>query len=278
MQSPDEEVRYANIAKAILKFCQTIARLRDPLTGCPWDLKQDHLSLRTYMIEEAYEAVDAMGASDTSALCGELGDVLLQVVLNAQIASEQENGFSFSDVIQSIDAKMIRRHPHVFEHKEGISTPEQVREQWNAIKAKEKPEGSSRSLFVEEAKIQPSLRQALAIGKRAATVKFDWTEVAEVIAVVKGETRELEEAIISGSSVDIAEELGDVLFSVVQLSRHLNHDPEILLRDANRKFLRRFAAMEDKATKRDMTQLSRDELEQLWKQVKIEEKKTEANK
>lgn len=270
---------------AFRKFCVTIARLRDPFNGCPWDLKQNHTSLRRYMIEEAYEAVRVMADADqsteaSSELCQELGDVLLQVVLNAQVASDCER-FKIADVIRSIDTKMRRRHPHVF------GTPEErrdreiesIKEKWETIKAGEKEAAGKNSEKNSERKNgffdgingYPATIEALEIGKRAAKINFDWSDPAEVLAKLLSEVEELKEEWESGNREALIAEIGDVYFSLAQLTRHLGLDPEVVALDGNRKFMRRFSTVEALASMRgvDITVADQATLEALWEESKI---------
>lgn len=264
------------VAESFIDFVNVVAQLRDPEGGCPWDLKQDHKKLRKYMIEEAFEAAEAMGAEDEEDLVGELGDVLLQVILNAQILSEGSK-HSITDVIGGIAAKMRRRHPHVFanENSEQISIAE-VKDNWQKIKAKEAgANGKDKEGHFAALSKSPysSLRQAFEIGKRSQTVEFDWSNAAEVLAKLKEEISELEEEMFSENGPNeklVTEEFGDVLFSAVQLGRHLKIEPELALYDANRKFLKRFAAME--ALEANIADLSAGDKEKLWQAVKEKEK------
>lgn len=274
MTTPD----FSAANTAFAAFCATIAALRDPVSGCPWDLEQTHATLRRYMIEEAYEAAEAMTGSDPRELCDELGDVLLQVVLNAQVALDSGT-FSIVDVVNAIEAKMRRRHPHVFGDdatKTAITTG-QVRSNWDVIKADEaqgkakKPGGH----FAEAEKKHPAAAQAVKIGKLASKIRFDWDKPEEVFAQLASEVEELRAEFAAGANdkARIAAEIGDVYFSLAQLCRHLDLDPETVAMDGNRKFLRRFAALEAIAASRGQVvkDATREELEQLW----IAAKKTE---
>jgi MazG family protein len=272
----------AAAAQAFAEFCQTIAALRDPSSGCPWDLQQNHASLRRYMVEEAYEAVEVMGEGKPTELCEELGDVLLQVVLNAQVALDEQS-FSIVDVIKGINSKMRRRHPHVFAPgAEGGATVQSVHAKWDQIKAAEKAASSkattkaSEGLFAAAKGKQPAMAQAVTIGKIAAKIRFDWDNTAEVWRQVCSEVDELAVELEhpQPDGLKVAEELGDLYFSLAQLSRHLGLDPEIVSLDANRKFLRRFAALEIIASGQgiDLAKASREQLEALWQAVKLGEK------
>jgi len=261
------------------QFVTTIAWLRDKDKGCPWDLEQDYKSLRRYMVEEAYEAAEAMSGSDCGEICDELGDVLLQVVLNAQIARD-EGHFSIIDVIDAINKKMLRRHPHVFSvAKEGVTSAE-VRSNWDKIKASEKlaklRNDQAVGVFTGASKVHPSTIQALHIGKKAAKINFDWETPQQVFDQLKSEVGELEFE-VKQDSFDIekvSQEIGDVYFSLAQLCRHLKLEPETVAMDGNRKFLNRFSRLEAIASSegKDVKSVSRDELEQLWLKAKASEK------
>lgn len=260
-------------------FCQTIAQLRDPKTGCPWDLKQTHQSLRPYMIEEAYEASAAMAKDDMSHICEELGDVLLQVLLNAQLACDDKQ-FTIIDVIESINQKMITRHPHVFNREnngQNPTTAKEVLSRWADIKkseaqskGKEIPKGilagiASREHF-------PSTHLAYEIGKKSATVHFDWSHPNEVFDKLLSEVQELKEEWVDivSNRKKIYDELGDVYFTLAQLCRHLEMNPEIVAQDGNTKFIRRFEAMEALAHQRGilMSEAPLGQLTNLWNEVK----------
>jgi len=274
--APDIEAACA----AFRDFLVTVAALRDPAGGCPWDLKQTHETLRRYMIEEAYEAADAMAAGDPAQVQDELGDVLLQVVLNAQVARD-DGQFQVADVIRSIDAKMRRRHPHVFGGAAvcgQVKTAGDVRRAWDVIKAEEKAAAGGEvesGLFADAEKRSPATLQALKIGKIAGKLRFDWDSVDEVFVQLVSEVDELraELAAAPRDEAKTAAEIGDVYFSLAQLCRHLGLDPEIVACDGNRKFLRRFAQLERLAATRGVAlpTASRDQLEGLWQDVKLQE-------
>jgi MazG family protein len=260
------------------QLCETIAALRHPKTGCPWDLEQNHSTLRKYMIEEAYEAAEVMDPANPSKLKEELGDVLLQVVLNAQIASESVT-FSIADVVRSIDEKMRRRHPHVFGGGDSsdVKTSGDVRLKWDEIKARESKETASDGYFakLKPSGVTPSSQLAVAIGKLAKKIDFDWSDACQVLAQVESEIAELRHEIITkASKPKIHEEMSDVLFSLFQLCRHLDIDPEVCAMDGNLKFLRRFANLEMIASRQglDVKTAGTGKLEELWKQAKAMEK------
>lgn len=264
------KARAAEAGKRFADFVETIARLRHPKTGCPWDLKQTHESLRRYMLEEAYEASEAMGSGDERHMAEELGDVLLQVVLNAQLGDDHGR-WSIEDVIEGIDSKMKRRHPHVFDADNvKAGSAEEVLQQWSAIKAKEK--GAAKRLFDEEKSVFPSLQQAYRIGEKAEKIAFDWDNVADVFAQLESEMAELKAEMVKRPREPAAlrAELGDVFFTLAQLCRHLGLDPETVAQDGNRKFLKRFAQVEDLAQARglDLVKASTAEKERLWQEAK----------
>jgi len=243
-------------------FQETIARLRAP-GGCPWDREQTYESLRGNVLEEAYETVAAIDAGDVDALREELGDLLLQVVLQAQIATEGGD-FRMADVIAGIDAKLKRRHPHVWGEVE-VSGAGEVLVRWQAIKRQEK--GSQASLLDGVPLALPALQQAHTYGARAARVGFDWPGPDGVLEKVREEMEEVEQA---RTSEEVEAELGDVLFAVANLARHLGVEPETALRQANARFARRFRALEDLARRRglDLTQMPVEAMEALWQEVK----------
>lgn len=264
----------ATTAAAFLNFCATIARLRDPLTGCPWDLKQTHETLRKYMLEEAYEAIEVMTkTAPTEQLCEELGDVLLQVVLNAQLANEQAH-FSILDVIQHIDLKMKRRHPHVFatDYKRSLESSELER-QWQEIKHLEQKESlvDTSSLFANVTKTTfPATTRATRIGQRSREIDFDWATVQEVQSQLKEELDEVSEVLAIGNIDDVSNELGDLYFTLAQLCRHLNLDAEVIAESGNHKFLKRFSLVEDLARNDglDLLKLSNEKKNELWARAK----------
>lgn len=262
-------------------LCETIAALRHPVTGCPWDLEQTHATLRKYMIEEAYEAAEVMDPPQPLKLVDELGDVLLQVVLNAQLGSDQGD-FSIIDVVQGLDAKMRRRHPHVFgsDDERLQRGRESIRTKWEDVKKAEKQGENARKtlgLFssLKPGTVTPALQMSVAIGKIAKKIHFDWPNVDGVLDQFKSEVQELEAEITSGDDKNkIYEELGDVFFSLGQLCRHLEIDPEICAMDGNRKFLNRFNALEEIAKSEgiDAGQSNVETLERLWEVAKSQEK------
>jgi MazG family protein len=254
------------------RFIDIVAKLRDPNGGCPWDLEQDHKSLTPYLIEEAYEYIHAIEKDDKAKMKEELGDVLLQVILHAQIAKDASN-FDIEDVAKAIGDKMIYRHPHVFKPEDGNQdlSPEEVRVRWEQLKKKEKKDNY---FFKEEDAFMPSLMAAQKIGQRSKRVNFDWENVEQVFDKVTEEYFEVKEEFEKDKRdlKKVREEIGDLLFSVTQLARHLDMEAEEVLRESNLKFIKRFNHLEDSAKKNkiDLMQCSVDELEELWQKTKRE--------
>ena len=256
-----------------------MARLRDPDTGCPWDLKQDFASIAPYTIEEAYEVLDAIETGNMDDLRDELGDLLLQVVFHSQMASEA-GYFTIDDVAAAINDKMIRRHPHVFAGGTERDAESQTLA-WEAQKAAERALKASasgkaaapQSALDGVAQALPALTRSEKIQKRAARVGFDWDKTETIFDKLTEETLEVREAIASGNTDSIEDEIGDLLFVVSNLARHLKIDPEQALRRANGKFERRFRAMEAEALADnvDFAKLPIDRQEAYWQQVKAKE-------
>ena len=251
-----------------------MAALRDPEKGCPWDREQDFGSIAPYTIEEAYEVADAIDRDDLAELRDELGDLLFQVVFHAQMASEL-GAFNFGDVVQAISEKMLRRHPHVF-GAEQILTAGDQHTAWENIKAGERAAGGDTSAVAGIGQALPALSRASKLGKRAARVGFDWPEIDGVIAKMHEELDELLAARTTGAPAAVEEEIGDLLFTAANLARHLHVDPEHALRAANRKFERRFRAVEAllKEAGSDWSMKSPEELDQLWQTIKAGERET----
>ena len=252
----------------VQEIVDIMAKLRAP-DGCPWDQKQDHVSLKPFLIEESCEVLDAIDDNNMEELKEELGDVLMNIVFHAQLAKEK-NIFNFQDVAQSISEKMIRRHPHVFDESCDL-TADEVETQWQKIKAEEK---SHRESILEGIpRSMPALARSQKLQKRAAKVGFDWPDSTGVLAKVREEFDELEEAVSSGNSKDIEEEFGDLLFSMVNLARHLNINADHSLNSSNNKFIRRFTSVEKscKDQQKNIEEMSLEELDQIWDQVKAKE-------
>ena len=251
-----------------------MARLRDPNGGCPWDLEQNFATIAPYTIEEAYEVADAISKGDMRELRDELGDLLLQVVFHAQMASEA-GSFTFEDVVKSISEKMIRRHPHVFGDAE-IKTAAAQTEHWEAIKAAERAEKKRERTLDNIPLALPALTRAQKLQARAARVGFDWPEVSGVIAKIREELMEVEQAMIAEDKAAIADELGDLLFAVTNLARFTGHDAETALRGTNDKFTRRFTYVEDGLAARGkaITDATLNEMGALWDEAKRKEKRS----
>lgn len=253
---------------------EIMKRLRSP-EGCPWDREQTHDSLKPYLIEEAYEVLEAVEKKDGSSLQEELGDLLLQVVFHAQLADEKDR-FDMNDVIQGISEKLVRRHPHVFAGMD-LKTSAEVLVNWKKIKADEKggslPE-EKRSILDGLPKNMPAMTEAIQLTRRAAEVGFDWPSIDGIFDKLKEETEEIREAIRGNQEEEIREELGDMLFVLANLARHLNLDPELALRSANQKFQRRFRGLERDLEQKDqpLAETSLEELDTLWEKRKQSEK------
>lgn len=255
------------------KLFNIIEKLRDPKEGCPWDLKQTHESLLKYLIEESYEFVDAVKNAPND-MEEELGDVLLQVLLHCQISSE-DGGFDFESLCQKLSQKMMRRHPHVFDQKvdRALLTDEHLQNNWDEIKRKEGKNKIHPHKFSRDYLIGPSLTSAYKIGKKTSLMNFDWENAKQVLYKVEEEWQELKAEIPhegKGNHQAIKEELGDLFFSLAQLSRHLGIDPEECLREGNEKFLKRFNKMVDSVEddQKELTQLSQEQLEKYWQKIK----------
>jgi len=255
----------------ISKLLEIMALLRNPEHGCPWDREQDFRSIAPYTLEEAYEVADAIERGRLDELADELGDLLLQVVFHAQMAAEADL-FDFGDVVTAICEKMTRRHPHVFAGAQVDSAAAQTRE-WEQIKREEKGARSG-AVLAGIATALPALTRAAKLGRRASGVGFDWPDVAPVRAKVDEELGELDEAVEEESQANIEAEIGDVLFAVANLCRHLDVDPEQSLRAANERFERRFEMVEGAVTKAggDWAAFDPQALEDLWELAKRRER------
>ncbi len=243
-----------------------MARLRAP-AGCPWDREQTFDSIKRYTIEETYEVVDAIDRKDYAALCEELGDLLLQPVFHAQMASEA-GLFTINDALNAINAKLIRRHPHVFGDA-SADTPDQVLSNWDAIKAAEKPE-APQGLLEAVNRAQPALMEAHGISKKAAKAGFEWACFEDVVDKLQEEVEELRQARAEESEAAIRGEIGDLLFTVVNLARWCGVDPEESLRNNNAKFRRRFAHVEARASAagKTLAETPIEEMEGYWQEAK----------
>ncbi len=254
-----------------------MAALRTPGTGCPWDLEQNFETIAPYTIEEAYEVADAIARGNLADLKDELGDLLLQVVFHARMAQEQ-GAFAFDDVVEAITAKLIRRHPHVFADADG-KTAEAVKGLWERIKSEEKAErgeAEPKGALAGVPLALPALTRALKLQEKAGRVGFDWNDPRTVLAKIREEVDEIEaELDLSGpDNSNVAAEVGDLLFAVINLARHLGADPEDILRGTNRKFERRFASIETALAARGKTpkDASLVEMDELWNEAKVAER------
>lgn len=253
-----------------------MARLREPQTGCPWDIKQDYASVVPHTIEETFEVVDAIDRGDMENLREELGDLLFQVIFYSRLAEEDQR-FSFTEVVDGIVAKLLRRHPHVFpdgtlqssRDPNHVLSDEEIRDNWNKIKRAEKPRATVRYLD-SVSRSQPPTDRAYALQKKAAKVGFDWPNSIEVMAKVHEELAEVEEAVASANPDAIEDEIGDVLFSVINLARSVGADPNSALRRSNEKFYQRFSYIEEtlKTQGISMADASLEQMESLWQAAK----------
>jgi len=268
-------------SRDISRLIEIMTTLRTPGSGCPWDLEQNFATIAPYTIEEAYEVADAIARGDLGDLRDELGDLLLQVVFHARMAEEQ-NAFSFGDVVEAITAKMIRRHPHVFADKDGRLTPSDVRGAWDRIKAEEKAERAARRPREETAhksllsgvKVgQPALSRAMELQRKASSVGFEWNDPRAVLHKIREEADEIEAALDRGDADELSAETGDLLFALVNLARHVGADPDMALRRTNAKFERRFGYIERAlaARGRSLEGASLAEMDALWNEAKAEE-------
>ncbi len=252
------------------KLLETMETLRDPINGCPWDNKQSEQTLKEYIIEEAYELVEAIDLKSTGNILEELGDLLLQIVFISQINREKGN-FTFDEVIENLNKKLIRRHPHIFGDIK-VSNAEEVKNNWEKIKKKEK---SKKSILSSYPSRMPSLLVAKRISEQAASIGFDWNSPEDAIKKVEEEIEELKIEIRANNLQNIDEELGDLLFAISNVSRKLHINPEISLRQANKKFSERFKKLENYFEKKEIS-LSKTTLEEMtgiWDKIKEEEKK-----
>ncbi|MCA1967590.1 MAG: nucleoside triphosphate pyrophosphohydrolase [Rhizobium sp.] len=275
-------------SKDISRLLDIMAALREPETGCPWDVVQTFETIKPYTIEEAYEVVDAIERNDPDDLCDELGDLLLQVVFHARIA-EEAGLFSFGDVVEAITRKMIRRHPHVFAVSDA-ATPDAVKLQWDEIKRQEKQERAERHAARASAsgkptpddpkagflgsvqRSLPALTEALKLQEQAAKVGFDWSEAEPILDKIEEEIGELREALRAGEANKIADELGDLIFALANIGRHVKADPEQALRGTNTKFRRRFGYIERtlEANGENLQGATLERMEELWQEAKSE--------
>jgi len=267
-------------SRDIARLLEIMERLRTPVTGCPWDLEQDFSTIAPYTIEEAYEVADAIARGDMGDLPDELGDLLLQVVFHARMG-EEAGLFAFGDVVEAITTKMIRRHPHVFGNARDLPAAE-VKASWGRIKAEEKAERAARraaaglppdtghGVLDGVPASFPAMTRALKLQEKAGKVGFDWNDARQVLDKIAEETTEVRDALDSGGLDAVKDEIGDLLFAVVNLARHAGVDPEAALRGTNEKFIRRFGFVERTLAdhgKRPQ-EATLDEMEALWVEAK----------
>lgn len=271
--TPSATERPKDPAAEILRLIDIMARLRDPHSGCPWDIEQDFASIAPYTIEEAHEVADAIERRAWDELPGELGDLLLQVVFHAQMAAES-GMFDFADCAAAISDKLIFRHPHVFGDESRDKSAEQQVRDWEAIKAAERAGKNERGALDGVALGLPALTRAVKLQDRAARVGFDWPGAGEVLDKITEETAELVEARDRLGPDELEEEFGDLMFVMANLARHLKIDPEQALRRANAKFTRRFRAIEDALAREGRRPEDSDlaEMDRLWDKAKLTEK------
>ncbi len=244
--------------------------LRNPKTGCPWDVEQHFASIAPHTLEEAYEVVDAIERDSMEELKGELGDLLFQVIFHSQLASE-EGLFDMEDVIDSVTRKMIFRHPHVFGDDTSIKTADDQERAWEVLKAKEKPASHDESVLANVPVGLPATTRAYKLQKKAAKVGFDWPDLSGVFAKIAEELAEVQEAIESGDSQSMLKESGDVMFAVVNLLRKIGVDPETALRATNQKFTQRFSYIEQQLARNGVSidDATLEEMDGLWEEAKM---------
>jgi nucleoside triphosphate diphosphatase len=265
-------------SRDISRLIEIMAALRTPKTGCPWDLEQNFATIAPYTLEEAYEVADAIARDDLSDLKDELGDLLLQVVFHARMAQE-EGAFDFGDVVDAITTKLIRRHPHVFGDNRAAN-PQAVKGLWEDIKAQEKAAKAADGRPGEKGALAgvpvalPALTRALKLQTKASRVGFDWNDPRAVLRKIREEADEIEAALDGDEPRGAAAEIGDLVFAAVNLARHLDADPEALLRQTNRKFERRFSSIERTLAARGKTpqESTLAEMDALWEEAKAQEK------
>ena len=255
-----------------------MSRLRDPQTGCPWDIKQNYKTIAPHTVEEVYEVIDAIERGDLEHLSEELGDLLFQIIFYTQLGAE-DGLFDWDKVVNGITDKLVRRHPHVFpdgtlqsvRSANAVFDTKAINKKWEAIKQQERVDKGEDGTLADIPMALPSLSRAYKLQKRAASVGFDWTNPKDVLAKVKEEIAELEVEIAKGDRLAMEDEMGDLLFSCVNLARHLSIDPEKAMRLSSNKFKRRFEAMELLAAGETFSTMTAAEMESLWSRVKAQE-------
>ena len=258
-----------NPSKGMPRLLEIMRALRDPDGGCPWDIEQNFKTIAPYTVEEAYEVADAIERENWEDLKNELGDLLLQTVYHTQMA-EEDKLFNFNDVVNQISEKMIQRHPHVFGNENRNKTASQQVKDWESIKAEERLKKNQAGILDDVALNLPALVRSLKLQKRAARVGFDWPEISQVLDKIDEETKELIESKKNQPQQRINEEFGDLMFSIVNLGRHLKVDPEEALKQTNRKFINRFNFVESsiRSQGKKIEDTSLEEMEALWQQAK----------
>jgi len=272
MQKKEKDERSTASKQSADRILQIMSQLRDPQNGCQWDLEQNFESLSKYVIEEAYEVAEAVADGNVDEIMEELGDLLLQVVFFSQIASEK-NLFRFLDVVNAVSEKMIRRHPHIFSKNKEFKTAKEQKENWEIIKDLEKSEKNNineKSLLSGVSKNLPSLIKSKKIQEKVSRAGFDWKDEGEVLEKVKEELAELSEAIKNSDRSNSEEELGDLLFTLVNLGRHMDIDCDTALRKANYKFSKRFNLLELQMGKenKELSKVNKLYMEKTWSKVK----------
>jgi len=262
-----------NTGKSFVKILEIMSALRDPKNGCEWDKNQDSNSLKKYCIEEAYEVVEAIENSDSDALCEELGDLLFQVIFHTEISSEK-GYFSIKDVINNLSEKLIRRHPHVFEKDSNTHSMKKIEKNWTKIKQQERVNKGNTGILDDIPKSFPAMIRSLKLQKRASENGFDWKNSNDTFKKIEEEKQELKIALIQQEKEEIEEEIGDLIFSVINLSRKLKIDPENALRKTNKKFSARINYIEKKLKKENkkFNESNLIELEMLWNEAKTDTK------
>ena len=257
---------------SITALLETMRMLRDKDNGCPWDIEQTLESLSPCVIEEAYEVADAIAKKDYGNLKEELGDVLLQVIFQAEIANELKL-FNFDEIVDTLNKKLIRRHPHVFEDAPKPLSAQEQTQSWDAIKAQEKNPEDARNTFDDIPTSLPPILKAKKIQKKASKKGFDWKDSIGVIEKVEEELKELKLEILQNNNENIKDELGDLLFSIINLSRHLEIDASEAINQSNHKFVKRFNLMEEEISKgnQEIDNLTSEELEEFWAKIKPHE-------
>ena len=260
----------SSTSEALINLIRVVSRLRNPNDGCPWDRIQTHESLVPYIIEEAYEVVNAIRINDKNNLKEELGDLLLQIILHSEIASEK-NQFTMQDVINEIHEKLIRRHPHIFNIKSQDLTVEEVEENWQKIKLKEKSGENIKSSLcqrlINKSKSQPPITSSMKISLEVARVGFEWRNIEEIYKKLEEEVEELKIALQNKDHANTEEEIGDIFFTLVNIARWNNLSPEECLRKTNEKFIKRFSFIEDNL-KGDFNASDFNKLQKLWQKAK----------